>query len=108
MRRRWVQPTGSVELNVKTPDLAGSAWTGGSTADFTDVDVAALAADAAPRLDWGARRVTLPAGRYETLLPAVGGRRTSCSCSPGRWTGGRRRRAAARSPARTARGSASG
>jgi predicted Zn-dependent protease len=69
VRRRWVQPTGSIELNVKTPDLAGSAWTGVSTADFTDVDVGALAADAAARLGWATRRVTLPAGRYETLLP---------------------------------------
>ena len=69
VRRRWVQPTGSVELNAKTPDLAGSAWTGASTADFTDVDVVHLAAAAARRLEWGKRRVTLPAGRYETLLP---------------------------------------
>ena len=69
VRRRWVQPTGSVELNVKSPDLQGSAWTGVSTADFTDVDVVALASDAASRLDWGARRVSLPPGRYETLLP---------------------------------------
>ncbi|WP_433290540.1 metallopeptidase TldD-related protein [Pseudonocardia sp. CA-142604] len=69
VRRRWVQPTGSVELNAKTPDLAGSAWTGASTADFTDVDVVDLAAAAARRLEWGKRRVTLPAGRYETLLP---------------------------------------
>jgi predicted Zn-dependent protease len=69
VRRRWVQPTGSVELNVKTRDLAGSAWTGVSTTDFTDVDVVALAADATARLSWGTRKVTLPAGRYETLLP---------------------------------------
>jgi predicted Zn-dependent protease len=69
VRRRWVQPTGSVELNVKTADLSSSAWTGASTADFTDVDVTALAADAARRLDWGTRKVALPAGRYETLLP---------------------------------------
>jgi predicted Zn-dependent protease len=69
VRRRWVQPTGSVELNVKTPDLAGSAWTGMSTVDFTDVDAVALAGAAALRLDWGKRRVSLPAGRYETLLP---------------------------------------
>jgi predicted Zn-dependent protease len=40
-----------------------------STADFTDVDVRALAAEADRRLAWGTRRVTLPAGRYETLLP---------------------------------------
>lgn len=69
VRRRWVQPTGSVELNVKSPDLASSAWTGVSTADFADVDAAALATAATRRLEWGARRVTLPAGRYETVLP---------------------------------------
>ena len=69
LRRRWVQPTGSVELNAKTQDLTGSAWTGASTTDFRDVDVVALAAQAAQRLEWGKRRVTLPPGRYETLLP---------------------------------------
>ncbi|MGQ0576983.1 MAG: metallopeptidase TldD-related protein [Pseudonocardia sp.] len=69
VRRRWVQPTGSVELNVKTPDLACSAWTGASTADFADVDVVALAAEATGRLAWGQRRVSLDPGRYETLLP---------------------------------------
>ncbi|MCY7343991.1 MAG: TldD/PmbA family protein [Pseudonocardia sp.] len=69
VRRRWVQPTGSVELNAKTPDLTGSAWTGASTVDFVDIDVVALAAEAARRLEWGRRRVELPAGRYETLLP---------------------------------------
>ena len=69
VRRRWVQPAGSVELNVKTPDLAGSAWTGATTADFRDVDVVALAAEATARLEWGRRRFPLPAGRYETLLP---------------------------------------
>lgn len=69
IRRRWVDPTGSVELNAKTADLTGSAWTGVSTADFTDVDVHALAAEADRRLGWSNRRVTLPAGRYETLLP---------------------------------------
>ncbi|MCX6467085.1 MAG: metallopeptidase TldD-related protein [Pseudonocardiales bacterium] len=69
VRRRWVQPTGSVELNAKTPDLSGSAWVGASTADFADVDVVDLAAQAARRLEWGARRVELPAGRYDTVLP---------------------------------------
>jgi predicted Zn-dependent protease len=67
VRRRWTQPTGSVELNAKAGE--GSAWTGASTADFTDVDVVALAAAAGRRLEWGARRVALPPGRYETLLP---------------------------------------
>jgi predicted Zn-dependent protease len=69
LRRRWVQPTGSIELNAKTPDLSGSAWAGASTTDFADVDVVALAAEAGRRLDWGRRRVTLEPGRYETVLP---------------------------------------
>lgn len=69
VRRRWVQPTGSVELNVKTPDLSGSAWAGAATTDFTDVDVVALAAEAADRLAWGTRKVSLEPGRYETLMP---------------------------------------
>lgn len=69
VRRRWVQPTGSVELNAKTPDLSGSAWAGVSTSDFAGVDVIALAAETARRLEWGKRRVTLPAGRYETVIP---------------------------------------
>jgi predicted Zn-dependent protease len=69
VRRRWVQPTGSIELNAKTPDLSGSAWTGASTADFADVDVVALADEAARRLEWGRRKVALEPGRYETVLP---------------------------------------
>ncbi len=69
VRRRWVQPTGSVELNAKTADLSSSAWAGVSTMDFTDVDVVALAASAGARLAWGQRKIELPAGRYETLLP---------------------------------------
>ncbi len=69
VRRRWVQPTGSVELNTKSRDLSGSSWVGASTADFTDVDVVSLAAETAQRLQWGERRITLPVGRYETLLP---------------------------------------
>lgn len=69
VRRRWVQPTGSIELNVKTADLSRSAWTGVTTTDFVDVDVVGLAAQATERLSWGARTVDLPPGRYETLLP---------------------------------------
>jgi predicted Zn-dependent protease len=69
VRRRWAQPSGSVELNVKAADLSSSAWAGVSTPDFTDVDVVALATAAASRLTWGKRKIELPAGRYETLLP---------------------------------------
>jgi predicted Zn-dependent protease len=68
-RLRYDQPTGRLELNAKSPDMTRSAWAGAATRDFTDVDVAALDAGLAERLSWQARRVELPAGRYETLLP---------------------------------------
>jgi predicted Zn-dependent protease len=69
LRLRHDQPSGRLELNAKSADLARSAWAGASTRDFTDVDVVALEADLAERLSWQERRVELPAGRYETLLP---------------------------------------
>jgi predicted Zn-dependent protease len=69
LRLRHDQPTGKVELNAKSADLARSAWAGQGTRDFTDIDVGALDADLGRRLDWAARRVELPAGRYETILP---------------------------------------
>jgi predicted Zn-dependent protease len=69
LRLRHDQPTGKVELNAKTDDLTGSAWAGVGTPDFRDVDVAGLTAELDRRLGWGARRIDLPAGRYETLLP---------------------------------------
>ncbi|HEY0717320.1 MAG TPA: metallopeptidase TldD-related protein [Streptosporangiaceae bacterium] len=69
LRLRHDQPTGKVELNAKSADLARSAWAGEATRDFTDVDVTGLAAGLAERLAWARRQVDLPAGRYETLLP---------------------------------------
>jgi predicted Zn-dependent protease len=69
LRLRHDQPTGRLELNAKSADLTRSAWAGAATRDFTDVDVAALDADLTERLSWQQRRIELPAGRYETLLP---------------------------------------
>ena len=69
LRLRHDQPAGKVELNAKSADLARSAWAGTATRDFADVDVAGLEAGLARRLAWAKRRVELPAGRYETLLP---------------------------------------
>jgi predicted Zn-dependent protease len=69
LRLRHDQPTGRLELNAKSADLARSAWAGLGTADFTDVDVAGLEAGLAERLRWASRSIDLPAGRYETLLP---------------------------------------
>ncbi|MBO0653224.1 TldD/PmbA family protein [Streptomyces triculaminicus] len=69
LRLRHDQPTGALEMNAKTPDRTRSAWAGRATRDFTDVDPGALDAELAERLAWAARRLELPAGRYETLLP---------------------------------------
>lgn len=69
LRVRHDQPTGRFELNAKSPDMSRSAWTGVATRDFTDVDLAALDASLARRLDWAERRVDLPPGRYETVIP---------------------------------------
>ena len=69
VRLRHDQPSGRLELNAKSADLSRSAWAGASTRDFTDVDVVALDLELAERLSWQQRKVELPAGRYETLLP---------------------------------------
>jgi predicted Zn-dependent protease len=69
LRLRHDQPTGRLELNAKSADMAKSAWAGISTPDFKDVDVNSLEAGLAQRLGWAERSVELPAGRYETLLP---------------------------------------
>ncbi|WP_163745733.1 metallopeptidase TldD-related protein [Mycolicibacterium helvum] len=67
IRRRFTQPTGSVEINAKRD--GASAWAGVSTPWFVDVSTDALLDDLALRLGWAARTVELPAGRYETLMP---------------------------------------
>jgi predicted Zn-dependent protease len=67
LRRRHVQPTGALHL-VGRRDRA-SAWAGSGTADFSDVTVGHLEERVGRRLDWAERRVDLPAGRYETVLP---------------------------------------
>jgi predicted Zn-dependent protease len=69
LRLRHDQPTGRVELNGKSADFGRSVWAGTGTRDFRDVSVADLAADVARKMAWSQRRVELPAGRYETLLP---------------------------------------
>ncbi|AEW93383.1 MULTISPECIES: metallopeptidase TldD-related protein [Streptomycetaceae] len=69
LRLRHDQPTGTLELNAKSPDGTRSAWSGAATRDFTDVDPLALDGELARRLGWAERRIELPAGRYETLLP---------------------------------------
>lgn len=69
LRLRHDQPMGRLELNAKSPDFERSAWFGQSTAAFSELDVVALASQLGARLEWAKRRIDLPAGRYETILP---------------------------------------
>lgn len=67
LRRRYTQPTGSVEINAKRG--GASAWAGISTPDFVNVPMDSMLEDLAMRLGWAERTVELPAGRYETIMP---------------------------------------
>ena len=67
LRRRYSQPTGSVEINGKRDDA--SAWVGFSTPDFVDVPTDSLLERLSTRLGWAQRTIELPAGRYETIMP---------------------------------------
>jgi predicted Zn-dependent protease len=67
LRRRYMQPTGSVEINAKRD--GASAWAGVSTPDFVDVPIDSLLEQLSTRLGWAQRTVELPAGRYETIMP---------------------------------------
>ena len=69
LRARHVQPTGHYGCTAKPTDLSTSAWVGGATQDFTDVDALVMDEELVTRLGWAARRVDLPAGRYDTVLP---------------------------------------
>jgi predicted Zn-dependent protease len=68
-RLRHVQPTGHYGCAAKPTDLSTSAWVGGATRDFSDVDATAMDAELVRRLGWAERRVDLEAGRYDTVLP---------------------------------------
>lgn len=67
IRRRYTQPTGSVEINAKRD--GASAWVGRSTPDFVGVSTESMLDELATRLSWARRTVELPAGRYETIMP---------------------------------------
>jgi predicted Zn-dependent protease len=68
-RLRHVQPTGHYGCTAKPTDLSTSAWVGGATRDFKDVDAQVMEAELTQRLGWASRKVDLEAGRYDTVLP---------------------------------------
>ena len=70
LRLRHDQPSGKVELNAKSADLARSAWAGGGQPRLHRRGRGGAWTPAWRGGSSGpARRVELPAGRYETLLP---------------------------------------
>jgi predicted Zn-dependent protease len=69
LRRRSSVPDGRVELVGRSTDGSRSAWAGAGTNSFDDVDLGELEARVVRGLAWAERRVELPAGRYETILP---------------------------------------
>ncbi len=69
LRRRHVQPTGRIQVVARAGDGSASAWVGRGTRNFDDVSLHGLHREAADRLGWSARRVDLPAGHYDTVLP---------------------------------------
>ena len=56
-------------MNAKNADWSASSYLAFTLRDPAEADVAAADAELARRLGWAERRLDLPAGRYETILP---------------------------------------
>jgi predicted Zn-dependent protease len=69
LRLRHVQPTGRLEMNAKNADWSASSYLAFAFRDPGEADVSAANAELSRRLCWAERRLDLPAGRYETILP---------------------------------------
>jgi predicted Zn-dependent protease len=69
LRRRHEQPAGTLQLVARSADGSRSSWAGAGTAWFDDVEIDTLHDRLVRRLAWAERKVDLPAGRYETILP---------------------------------------
>ena len=70
LRLRKDSPVGRVEMTGKSHARSRSTWNGVETRDFKDVSVASIDAQIRQRLEWQSRKVDLPAGRYDTVLPS--------------------------------------
>jgi predicted Zn-dependent protease len=69
LRLGHTQPDGSLQLVARSLDGSASTWAGVGTPDFTDVSIEELETRLRHRLAWSARRLALPPGRYEVVLP---------------------------------------
>ncbi|HVC24936.1 MAG TPA: metallopeptidase TldD-related protein [Acidimicrobiales bacterium] len=68
-RLRHVQPTASLQLVARAADGSASAWAGTGGESLPPDAIVALNGRVTRRLAWSGRRVDLPAGRYDAVLP---------------------------------------
>jgi predicted Zn-dependent protease len=69
LRLSYVQPTSAVSLVGRTEDGSGSAWVAEPS---IDPGFGSMEEEIWRRLDWGTKKVSLEAGRYEVILPPSG------------------------------------
>jgi len=74
LRLQTDQAEGHLGITARTvpgtpADPVRSAWVGRGFVDPADLDPVAMYAELTRRLGWSARRVDLPPGRYDTILP---------------------------------------
>ena len=72
LRLRWDQPAGRIEMTGKSHQRSRSTWEGVATRDFSNVSIADVDAVIRQRLEWQSKRIEIPAGRYDTLMPPGG------------------------------------
>lgn len=70
LRLRFDQPAGRVEMTGKSHQRSRSTWHGVATRDFKDVSIPKVDEQIRKRLEWQAKKIALPAGRYDTLFPS--------------------------------------
>ncbi len=70
LRIRHDAPIGRVEMTGKSHQRSRSTWEGVETHDFSNVSVPTIDAKIRERLNWQAKKIDLPAGKYDTILPS--------------------------------------
>ncbi len=70
LRLRHDAPIGRVEMTGKSHQRSRSTWDGVETHDFSNVSVAAIDCNIRQRLEWQAKKIDTPAGKYDTILPS--------------------------------------
>ena len=70
LRLRHDAPIGRVEMTGKSHQRTRSTWDGIETHDFSNVSVAQIDKNIRQRLEWQGKKIDLPAGRYDTIMPS--------------------------------------